>query len=130
MNVTFEWHREYVQLVAERLVERQRKLVAEFAAKRWDFAGVQAVMNQDPDACAVSWEPKRSLNPQVAARDKELRIQLIEAHQAFLNAYQRARDSWRRGNRRVRFPAGTYWMRVFLNVRCDQPTEATALVAA
>lgn len=121
---------EYVELVAQRLADREAEVVAEFAAEGREFAGVEAVMNRDPFSCATSGEAKRVLNPQVAARDKELRIHLIQAHQAFLEDYERARDAWRRGKRRTLFPAGTYWMRVFFNVRCEQTTEVPVLVAA
>ena len=121
---------EYVVLVAERLAAREAEIAAEFAAEGREFAGGKAVMKQSPFSVAKSWEAKRVLNPQVAARDKELRIHLIEAHQAFLEDYQRARDKWRRGKKRTVFPAGTHWMRVFFNVRCAQPTEAPVLIAA
>ena len=121
---------EYVELVAQRLAEREAEIAAELDSEGREFAGIETVMNRDPFSTAKSWEAKRVRDPQVAARDKELRIHLIEARQAFLEDYQRARDKWRRGRRRTAFPAGTYWMRVFFNVRCAQPTEEPVLIAA
>jgi putative transposase len=55
-------------------------------------------------------EPRRQLNPQVACRDKWLRIERLQANRAFQELYRTAFDSFRRGIETI-FPFGTWLMR-------------------
>jgi hypothetical protein len=66
-------------------------------------------------------EPRRALNPRVAARDKWKRIEALAGHVEFVRSYRAALERWRARDPDVVFPAGTYLMRVFCGVRCAAP---------
>jgi putative transposase len=55
-------------------------------------------------------EPRRQLSPQVACRDKWLRIERLQANRAFQEFYRAAFDDFRRGIETI-FPFGTWLMR-------------------
>ncbi len=65
-----------------------------------------------------SREPRRQLSPRVAARSKWSRIQALLRNRAFRDAYAAARASFAAGIRDVVFPAGTYWLRRFIQAIC------------
>jgi hypothetical protein len=58
-------------------------------------------------------EPRRELDPRVAARSKWRRIEALLRNRDVRDAYKRARDHFINGVRDVLFPAGTYWLRRF-----------------
>jgi putative transposase len=55
------------------------------------------------------------MNPALAERVKSIRVAAIVALKRFRAAYREALQAFRGGKRNVRFPAGTWWMRVTLN---------------
>jgi hypothetical protein len=55
-------------------------------------------------------EPRRRLNPQVACRDKWLRIERVAANRTFQEFYRAAFDDFRKGIEAI-FPCGTWLMR-------------------
>ena len=63
----------------------------------------------------TSHEPRRTLNPRVAARSKWHRIETLLRNKAFVAEYKAARLAWL-ARIPVVFPAGTYWLRRFANV--------------
>ena len=63
----------------------------------------------------TSHEPRRTLNPRVAARSKWHRIEALQRNKAFVAEHRAARLAWLAGIPVV-FPAGTYWLRRFANV--------------
>ncbi len=77
--------------------------------------GRAQVMRQSWKAAPTSFEPRRVLNPRVAARNMWSRIEAILRNKAFVRAYQLARAAWSSGFPAV-FPIGTYWLRRFANV--------------
>jgi REP element-mobilizing transposase RayT len=82
------------------------------------FLGPRRVLAQKPWSRALAWEPRRALNPRIAARDKWKRIEALGRLVEFLDAYRRAREALRRGVRDALFPPGTYLLRVAYGVRC------------
>jgi hypothetical protein len=44
----------------------------------------------------------------------------------FLAAYFAAKDEFRKGSRDVVFPAGTWWLRKYVKVRCAKAPPASA----
>jgi REP element-mobilizing transposase RayT len=82
------------------------------------FLGVARVLAQDPTSKPGSSEPRRGLNPRVAARDKWKRIELLQRLVSFLRAYHTAWLALRAGRQRVTFPYGTYHLRVQHDVPC------------
>lgn len=79
--------------------------------------GRKAVLAQKPTARPRSHEPRRELDPNIAARDKWPRIEAILSLKAFRDEYKNLRRRWLGGDK-VRFPAGTWWLRVYAGVAC------------
>jgi hypothetical protein len=101
--------------VAMALAAREEQAAAEHHGR---FLGVARVLAQKPWAKPAGGEPRRNLNPRVAARDKWKRVEVIGRLVEFLRAY---RDAWRAraaGVANVSFPCGTYLLRVVHGVRC------------
>jgi REP element-mobilizing transposase RayT len=82
------------------------------------FLGVARVLAQHPFARPAGGEPRRKLNPRVAARDKWKRAEAISRLAAFIARYRAALAEWRAGDVGAVFPAGTYLMRVAHGVPC------------
>ncbi|HEX9049014.1 MAG TPA: hypothetical protein VF841_00615 [Anaeromyxobacter sp.] len=85
---------------------------------RGGFLGVARVLAQKPTARPAPGEPRRALNPRVAARDKWKRIEALGRLVEFLRAYRVAWKARRAGNAGVVFPQGTYLLRVLHGVPC------------
>lgn len=100
--------------LAAALAERE----AEAAKRVCGFLGVARVLAQKASARPRSVEPRRGLNPRVAARDRWKRIEALGRLKSFLAEYQTALRAWRQGRRSVRFPEGTYLMRVAHGAAC------------
>jgi putative transposase len=79
------------------------------------FMALERIKKTSPYQRATSWEDLRALNPTFAVGrgQHEARELAIKAVKAFRQAYRAALDLWRGGDRRVQFPAGTWWMKVF-----------------
>jgi putative transposase len=85
------------------------------------FLGVARVLAQKPTARPAPGEPRRNLNPRVAARDKWKRMEALSRLVGFLRAYRKAWSARRAGVDGVLFPAGTYLLRVLHGVECAAP---------
>jgi len=82
------------------------------------FLGASRVLAQFPTSRPRPNEPRRGLNPRVAARDKWKRIEALGRLVGFLSAYRAAWVARRAGKRAAVFPAGTYLLRVLHGVPC------------
>jgi REP element-mobilizing transposase RayT len=109
---------EFRALVNAALEERERVAARVFNGK---FRGVAHVLKQSPFARPASLEPRRGLNPRVAAKDKWKRIEALAGHVEFVRSYRAALERWRAKEPGVVFPAGTYLMRVFYGAPCAEP---------
>jgi REP-associated tyrosine transposase len=85
---------------------------------RGGFLGVARVLAQKPTARPGPGEPRRRLNPRVAGRDKWRRIEALGRLADFLRSYRLAWKARRAGLADVRFPYGTYLLRVLHDVPC------------
>ena len=96
------------------------KLKADAEAKRQATGarvlGRRAILDQDWRDSPSSYEPRRELNPRVAAKNKWSRIEALQRARGFGNGYRSAFEAFRRGIKDVLFPAGTYWLRRFASV--------------
>jgi REP element-mobilizing transposase RayT len=108
--------RELGQLVATVVAQREAQARADVAAAGRTFLGVRAIRAQRPSDRPRTAEPRRGLNPRVAARNKWLRIEALRRLKEFVSAYRRALHTWKSGVRDVVFPAGCYAMRVHQGV--------------
>lgn len=85
------------------------------------FLGRKRVRAQSPFARPAPGEPRRELNPRVAARDRWKRIEALARLGDFLRAYRSAWRARRAGDATIIFPAGTYQLRIEHAVRCAAP---------
>jgi len=77
--------------------------------------GRRRVLRQSWRDTPTSREPRRNLNPRVAARNKWARIEALGRNRIFLDNYRAARAAWLAGTT-IPFPPGTYWLRRFVGV--------------
>lgn len=78
--------------------------------------GRREVLRQSWKAAPSTFEPRRTLNPRVAARSLWSRIEALLRNKTFVRAYHVARAAWR-NHEDAEFPVGTYWLRRFGNIR-------------
>lgn len=91
--------------------------------------GRRVILRQSWKAAPTSFEPRRTLNPRVAARNMWSRIEALMRNKAFVRQYQEARRAWLDGLPAL-FPAGTYWLRRFANVPVVGSIGAAGSVAS
>jgi hypothetical protein len=92
--------------------------MAELEREGRSVLGVRGVLAQKPSARPAPGEPRRTLKPRVACRNKWRRIEVLLRVREFPRAHRRALEAWKAGIRDVLFPAGTWAMRVFYGARC------------
>jgi REP element-mobilizing transposase RayT len=109
---------EFVSLVSTRLAEKERELALALEAEGGRFKGARRVLAQKHTDFPAPGEPRRKLNPRIAARDKWKRIEALARLKSFLTDYREALAKLRAGLEGVVFPHGTYHLRVFLGVQC------------
>ena len=113
---------------AAMLLERVRAVEEDASSERRrtgaTVLGRRAVLSQKPTDRPTSSEPRRELDPRVAARSKWSRIEALMRSRAFRDAYAAARAALVAGVRDIVFPAGTYWLRRFANAYCAPPHPA------
>ena len=80
--------------------------------------GMKTVLAQPIEGRPKSHEPRRQLSPRVACRNTWRRIEALMRNREFLLAYRAARERFLAGVDVV-FPAGSYWLRRFVGVRCE-----------
>jgi hypothetical protein len=96
--------------------ENRERREAEEAGEK--FLGRRGVLAQSRYARPKTREPRFGLSPRVACRNKWRRIETLQADKAWLDDHTASMDRWRRGDRSVVFPYGTYKMRLVHGVRC------------
>jgi REP element-mobilizing transposase RayT len=89
-------------------VEEQKRQERAETGRR--VVGRARILRQSWRDSPTSHEPRRTLNPRVAARSKWHRIEALQRNKAFVAEYKAARLDWLAGISVV-FPAGTYWLR-------------------
>jgi hypothetical protein len=102
----------------EQLMAALSERETEAMKKVGTFLGVARVLAQTATARSRSVEPRRQLNPRVAARDRWKRIEALGRLVSFLADYRTAWREWHQGRRSVIFPAGTYQMRIAHGAAC------------
>ncbi len=107
--------------LAERVAALEEQAAREHTAEGRSFLGAQEVLAQEPQAHPASAEPRRGLNPHIAAGDKWKRLEAIGRLKEFLTSYRTAWAAFTKGVREAVFPHGTYWMRVAFGAACATP---------
>ena len=64
---------------------------------------------------AVTVEKRRKISPRVAGQNCFLKEIYLDFIRSFEEQHRSALQSWRSGDRSVKFPPGTWWMRAFHN---------------
>jgi len=98
------------------LVRRARH---ELATRDSKFLGAATVRSQSFDATPSALAVHRELSPTIAAQSARTRVHALARKDAFTRAYRCAWQRYRTGARDVKFPAGTYALRVYAAVDCD-----------
>jgi putative transposase len=100
------------RLLADAIDTKVRAARQAVQAAGASFIGPKGVMAQSFFEKARSYEIKRGINPHFAAKHGATRSVLARLWHRFTTHYRRALQAWRAGSRDVRFPIGTWWMRV------------------
>jgi len=104
--------------VVARVTELEEEAAARREARGVAVVGARRVMKQKHTDRPATREPRRRLNPRIAARDPQKRIDALERLARFLERYRTALESYCCGERKAVFPLGTYLMRVRFGVSC------------
>ncbi len=119
------WRRpDYEAHLHERLDAREQEVAEEMRAAKRRFLGVTRIKKtRHTDAPRTEMQSGR-LQPHFAAVTREESIAAAEALVTFRQAYRDALDAFRSWQHDVKFPPGTWWMRVHLGCRCHPPPDA------
>ncbi len=108
----FDSPHEFREQLADALELLEEQAARTLAAKGGGFLGKARVLAQKPTARPAPGEPRRKINPRVAARDKWKRIEVLSRLVDFLDRYRHAWRARRDGRADAMFPAGTYLLRI------------------
>jgi len=112
---------------ASRILERLRAIEVDAAARRQrtgqHVLGRHAVLTQKCSDRPSTYEPRRKLDPRVAARNRWRRIEALMRNREFRVAYSAAREAFIAGVRDIIFPAGTYLLRRLVKTGCAPDPE-------
>jgi REP element-mobilizing transposase RayT len=100
------------------LAEAEARHAEALRAKGRSFLGPARVLALKPSSRPHDFEPRRGLDPHVAARRKWLRVELLSRLAEFRRSYRAAWCQRHEGRLDAVFPAGTYLLRVAHHVRC------------
>ena len=109
---------EFQQLLREEVRERRREALKQVRAKGWRILGKHRVLSMSPYKRAKSFFEFGARTPTLAAgRGQKKLLQLaIEQLRLFRRVYRDAIERYKAGLADVRFPEGTWWMKVFHRV--------------
>ena len=114
----FQSTEDFQAKVIARVNQLEKAAAVEREAKNLPVLGARRVLKQKHTDRPARGEPRRVLDPRIAARDKWKRIEALGRLVSFLENY---RQAWLRfccGDENVLFPHGTYLMRVRFGVAC------------
>jgi hypothetical protein len=111
---------DFTSLIRERVTEREKMFRRERATKGVRPLGWRRVLQQSWSSRPRPSEPRRKLSPRVASKNRWRRIEALLENKRCLQAYRDARFALLQGIRTVLFPPGTYWLRRFAEVVCEQ----------
>ena len=110
------------QRIAARVKVREHRAWQESKRTGIAFLGARRVLRQAHTRRARSYKVFGSLNPRFAAAGhRRAADEAVRRLRAFNAQYDKALAAWTSGKRTVRFPVGTWWMRVCHGARCGPP---------
>lgn len=115
---------EYADQLELRVRERVRELSSHFLSLGKAPLGAERVLAADPNDRPVVDLEKSGLDPRISGLEESsvYHRELVEELKEWRRAYWEARSRWSR-DPRVKFPYGTYAMRVHYNARVAPPTR-------
>lgn len=120
---------EWAGVIEQRVRSIELRAEASRRASAVHVLGARAILNQRWQARPRPPEPRRKLNPRIAAKNTWRRVEALQRNQLFLKAYRAARDVLAMGYNFALFPAGTYWMSRFMSVVCEVEQDVAPLPA-
>jgi len=96
----------YWERVAALVTEIESEAAATLAKSGREPLGVAAILRQDPHTRPS--RPKKSPAPLYHAATKAVRKAFWQAYATFVSAFRDAADRWREGDRKARFPIGSF----------------------
>jgi REP element-mobilizing transposase RayT len=108
----------FIASLAENVAAQEARLRKQAASAKKQFMGRKRVLAQHHTDTPWSQEPRRRLNPRIAGRDAQRRIEAIAQMKDFIAEYHRAWEKFRDGVRDTLFPHGTYALRLYQGVQC------------
>lgn len=108
-------------MIGQAVQKREEELRKEARDNGTPFLGRREVLRQSRYSKPTSREEHGTISPRVACKNKWLRIERLKRNRDWLEAYRSALKKWRKGDRTVEFPYGTYKMRVLHDARCVGP---------
>ena len=121
--------RELAELIDRATFEREEAARREARAAGKTFLGRRGVLAQPRTAYPTSGEKRFGLRPTVAARSHWARIEKLLANRAWLDAYETCKARHRAGELRIVFPYGTWKLRVYYGLACEDPPAAARTAA-
>jgi len=112
---------EYAKIVEAELGKRETEQRRRITREGGSFLGLRRIRSQSPIDTAAAAEQLFRRVPRVAGRDSGRRRVAIKKLRSFVTRYKEAMKKFMSGIIDVVFPAGTYWMRRFLGVACEEP---------
>ena len=112
----------FVECTATALEQAEEEHRAAVRASGERFKGAKAATALHPFDAPTTPEERRRLNPRIACRNTDRRVEELRQLRDFDERYREAWARYQDGERKVPFPEGTYWMVVV----AKQPSEVTA----
>jgi putative transposase len=107
-------------LVAARLTEHEERARRQRGGR--PYVGRRQILRQSVFARPRERDPHFGINPRVAARDRQARVEALLQLRSFLEAYRRAWKRLKAGFQDVVFPAGTWRLHRELGLPCEAPS--------
>jgi putative transposase len=120
----FEGKQEFLAELERRIAEVEQQCAQERMRTGRRVVGRRSILRQSWRDSPTSREPRRNLNPRVAARDAVVRVAVLQRNKLWLTRYRHARQQWLAGFD-VQFPFGTYWLRRHARVSVEPPPTPT-----
>lgn len=113
-----------------RLIDEQEESARQKArACGTRFLGRRQVLAQPRTAYPSSSQKRFGLRPTVAARSTWTRIEKLREDRAWLERYDNAKARYRARETGVVFPYGTWKLRIYYRVLCEDPPSAESLAS-
>ncbi len=110
-------HDEWRTKVDTAVAKVEQTAAAERLAKRARIVGRRAIRRQSAFDRPTSAEPRRTIIPRVACKNRNRRIDTLRRNKLWLADYKTALAAYRAGNKTSLFPAGTWQLRVDTHIR-------------